>query len=100
MVIIACVPPPTAYRRSTATNLRSDPGTRTTELGRPWPWPAAALPLLLLAVAACGGDGLLLPSAGQPSRITILGGDGQTATVGQQLAAPFVVRVTDPEGRE
>lgn len=84
-----------ASRRSTAISSRS----RTTELRRPWPPPAETLPFLLLALAACGGDGLLLPSAGQPSRITVVSGDGQTGTVGQPLGEPFVVRVSDPEDR-
>jgi hypothetical protein len=53
----------------------------------------------LLALSACGGEGLLLPSAGQPARIEIVSGDGQIDTVGQSLAAALVVRVTDPENR-
>lgn len=54
---------------------------------------------MLLAVAACGGDDLLLPSAGQPSRIEVVSGDGQTGTVGQPLGNPLVVEVTDPADR-
>jgi hypothetical protein len=57
----------------------------------------------LLAVqsglAGCGGDNLLLPSAGQPAKITVVSGNGQTGTVGQPLGQPIVVAVTDPEGR-
>ena len=61
------------------------------------------LALLLLAVqsglAGCGGDNLLLPSAGQPAKITVVSGNGQTGTVGQPLGLPIVVAVTDPENR-
>jgi hypothetical protein len=59
--------------------------------------------VLLVALAGflqtCGGDNLLLPSAGQPSKITIESGDGQNGTVGQELENPVVVVVTDPEDR-
>ena len=58
-----------------------------------------ALPLMLLALAACGGADLLLPSAGQPSRIRVVSGNGQTDTVGRALPESLVVRVTDPEDR-
>lgn len=54
---------------------------------------------MLLAVAACGGDDLLLPSSGEPSRIEVVGGNSQTGTVGQQLDVPLVVEVTDPANR-
>ena len=59
-------------------------------------------PLLLaaqLGLAGCGGDDLLLPSAGQPAKIAVVSGDGQTGTVGQPLEKPIVVAVTDPEDR-
>ena len=64
-------------------------------------WPRLA-PLLLavqLGLAGCGGSDLLLPSAGQPAKISIVSGDGQTGTVGQPLGKPIVVAVTDPENR-
>lgn len=77
------MPLPTGFRRSKATISRS----RTIEV------------LLLLAVTACGGEGLLLPSSGEPSRITVVSGDGQTDTVGRPLADSLVVLVTDPENR-
>src|SRR4051794_25582302 len=48
---------------------------------------------------ACGGDNLLLPSAGQPSKISIVDGDHQSGIVGQMLEHPVVVEVTDPENR-
>jgi hypothetical protein len=52
-----------------------------------------------LGLAGCGGSDLLLPSAGQPAKISIVSGDGQTGTVGQPLGKPIVVAVTDPENR-
>jgi hypothetical protein len=64
-------------------------------------WPRLA-PLLLavqLGLAGCGGDNLLLPSAGQPAKIAVVSGGDQTGTVGQPLGEPIVVAVTDPEGR-
>jgi hypothetical protein len=48
---------------------------------------------------ACSGDNLLLPSAGQPAKIEITSGNGQTGVVGHQLGQPVVVTVTDPESR-
>jgi hypothetical protein len=54
---------------------------------------------MLLALAACGGDDLLLPSSGQPSKIEVLSGNGQVGTVGQPLEIPLVVLVTDPADR-
>jgi filamin/ABP280 repeat protein len=54
---------------------------------------------MLLAFAACGGSDLLLPDSGQPSRIEVVSGDGQTGTVGQELGKPLVILVTDPESR-
>ncbi len=91
-MIIGCVPPLTGSRLSTATSSRS-----TTEPQR------LRLALLLLASqlgpVACGGDNLLLPSSGQPSRIEVVSGNGQIGTVGQPLGNPLVVLVTDPENR-
>ncbi|HMH56983.1 MAG TPA: Ig-like domain-containing protein [Gemmatimonadales bacterium] len=52
-----------------------------------------------LGLAGCGGSDLLLPSAGQPAKISVVSGDGQTGTVGQPLGEPIVVAVTDPENR-
>ncbi len=89
------MPPPTGYRRSKATDLRS----RTTEPRRPRLRSAIGISLTLLALSACGGDDLLLPSSGQPALITVVSGNGQTGTVGQPLGQPWVVEVTDPEDR-
>ncbi|HEX5963408.1 MAG TPA: hypothetical protein VFY42_06765, partial [Gemmatimonadales bacterium] len=61
---------------------------------------SAVIPfLVLLAFVACGGEDLLLPSSGQPASIAAVSGSGQNGTVGQPLPLPFVVEVTDPEGR-
>jgi hypothetical protein len=91
MAIIGCVPLPTACRRSTVTSSRST----TIRLL----WPSLGLAPLMLAVllglAGCGGDDILLPSSGQPAKIEVLRGDGQTGTVGQPLDSAIVVSVTD-----
>ena len=88
------MPLPTDSRRLTATVSRS----RTTEPLRPWLGLAVAHSLLLLALSGCGDD-LTLPSSGEPSLITAVGGNGQTGTVGQALDVPLEVEVTDPAGR-
>jgi hypothetical protein len=61
--------------------------------------PALLLPALLLGLAACGGDNLLLPTAGQPARISVFSGNNQIDTVGKALPLPLVVMVTDPGDR-
>jgi VCBS repeat-containing protein len=53
----------------------------------------------VLLVACNGGDGLLLPSEGQPAAIEVLRGDGQSGRVGEPLANPLVVEVTDTRNR-
>jgi hypothetical protein len=90
------VPPPTGYRRSTATDSRS----RTTEPRRPRLRSAVVVCLTLLALPACGGDDLVLPSAGEPSVIEVVDGDLQVDTVGRSLPESLIVKVEDPEGRE
>jgi filamin/ABP280 repeat protein len=95
MAIIDCVPLPTGCRRSIATSSRS------TTINSAWPRLGLA-PLLLvvqLGLAGCGGDDLLLPSAGQPAKISVVHGNGQTGTVGQRLDQPIVLEVTDPGNR-
>src|SRR5918997_3185965 len=93
--IIACAPLPTGCRRLIVTRSKS----RTTNSAGP----RLRLGLLLLAVqlgvAGCGGDNLLLPSSGQPAKISVLSGNGQIDTVGQQLELPIVIAVTDPGNR-
>ena len=59
-------------------------------------WGAGAL---LVAVAACGGDDILLPRDGEPAHITALPGNNLSATVGQPLGEALVAKVTDPAGR-
>jgi hypothetical protein len=90
--------PQMGSNRWTATASASPAGTGArTELT-----PSRLLPLLLaglLGAAGCGGDQLLLPSAGQPSKISIISGNDQSGTVGQALEKPLVVQVLDPEDR-
>jgi len=64
---------------------------RTTELG--------VTALLALASACGGGDDLLLPGAGEPATITVMQGDMQSGRVGEALAQPLIVSVTDASGR-
>lgn len=52
-----------------------------------------------LAVAACGGDDLVLPDEGTPAAISIVRGNNQSATVGVTLPDSLVVKVVDGEGR-
>ena len=53
-----------------------------------------------LLLAACKtGDGLLLPSEGEPAAIEIVLGNGQSGRVGEPLADPLVVEVTDTRNR-
>ena len=46
-------------------------------------------------LAACGGDGIVLPNESRPAKITIVDGDGQSAPAGATLTRPIVVKVTD-----
>ena len=64
---------------------------RTTALG--------VTALLALAGACGGGDDLLLPGAGEPATITVMQGDQQSGRVGEALAQPLIVSVTDASGR-
>jgi adhesin/invasin len=52
-----------------------------------------------LLLAQCGGSDITLPSEGQPAKLSIVSGDGQSARVGAALPAPLVVRVTDSKDR-
>jgi len=56
------------------------------------------LALLLAGLAACGAGDLALPNQGQPSKIVVLRGDGQSGTIGEPLADSLVVRVIDRFG--
>jgi adhesin/invasin len=54
---------------------------------------------LAAGLLACGGDDLVLPSEGEPARIEIIQGDGQSGRVGETLPQPLIVQVTDGAGR-
>jgi hypothetical protein len=55
---------------------------------------ALTLPAVALALVLGCGDSLVLPtSSGQGVELSILGGNGQTGTVGQELPEPLVVGV-------
>jgi len=60
----------------------------------------ALLPPLALGclVAACGGGDLVLPEGDRTLTIEVVDGDGQRGSVGEPLAAPVVVEVTDDKG--
>ncbi|MGE3524646.1 MAG: Ig-like domain-containing protein, partial [Gemmatimonadales bacterium] len=59
--------------------------------------------LMLAALVAgsvtCSGDKLSLPDEQRPSKITIMRGDNQSATVGQPVDDSLIVRVTDSKDR-
>jgi hypothetical protein len=62
---------------------------------RPTPvWLALAISMIALG---CGEDSTG-PRIGKPSVVFIVSGDNQSATVGTELPAPVVVRVTDDDG--
>jgi PKD repeat protein len=63
------------------------------------PLPGRTLLWALLLAGCTGGVGLLLPGDGQPAGIEVVRGDGQSGRVGEPLAAPLVVEVTDTRGR-
>jgi hypothetical protein len=52
---------------------------------------------LLVVIVSCN-DPTATPIAGPPAAMLIVSGDSQTATVGTELAAPVVVKVTDTAG--
>ncbi len=60
---------------------------------------ALAASSYLISGAACGGGDLTLPEDQSPSEITVVAGNGQTGSVGSELANPLVVRVDDARGR-
>jgi len=49
-------------------------------------------------VAGCGGGDLVLPNDNVAAAIRVVDGDGQQGRVGQLLASPIVVEVTDSTG--
>jgi hypothetical protein len=58
-----------------------------------------SLGLASVALLSCGGDDLVLPSEGEPARITIVQGDRLNGRVGEQLAQPLVAQVFDRADR-
>ena len=54
---------------------------------------------LCTLLAACGGDGIVLPNESRPAKIEIVDGNGQSAPAGATLTKPIVVKVTDGLGR-
>lgn len=56
----------------------------------------------LLAAAtlvSCGSDNLVLPSEGEPAGISVVAGNEQSGRVGEMLADPLILQVTDASGR-
>jgi PKD repeat protein len=49
-------------------------------------------------LAGCGGGDLVLPNDNIPAAIRVVDGDGQQGRVGELLASPIVVAVTDSAG--
>ncbi|MEO7136211.1 MAG: Ig-like domain-containing protein, partial [Gemmatimonadales bacterium] len=59
-----------------------------------------SIALTLVLLAGCGGgDGIILPNEGEPAAIAVVEGDDQRGLVGEPLANPLVVEVTDTRGR-
>lgn len=56
------------------------------------------LPFALLA-AGCGGGDLTLPTDAVPAALTIVAGDGQSATEGSPVADPLIVQLEDGLGQ-
>src|SRR4051812_5955766 len=51
-----------------------------------------------VTLSSCGGDDLVLPSDGEPAAVSVVAGDKQSGRVGEMLAEPVVVAVTDVGG--
>ncbi len=47
----------------------------------------------------CGGSDLTLPSEGRPASLAVVDGNNQTASGGQSLADPLIVRAVDSDNR-
>jgi hypothetical protein len=58
-----------------------------------------AVALAVATAVACGGSDLLLPGDSQPASLAIVQGNNQSARVGESLAQPITVRVSDGAGR-
>ncbi|MEP7228181.1 MAG: galactose oxidase-like domain-containing protein [Gemmatimonadales bacterium] len=65
-----------------------------------WSFVNLVASLLLAGTITCGhGDSVGVPEDPDPAAITVVRGDGQRGGVGQSLADPFVVKVSDLTGR-
>ena len=62
-----------------------------------YPYAITALCAALL-FGACGGGDLSLPPEGQPASVSILDGDKQSGRVGEPLALPLLIQVSDSRG--
>jgi adhesin/invasin len=51
-----------------------------------------------IAVAACGGEDLVLPNEGEPASLALVSGNEQSGTIGEAVNDSLVVRVTDRFG--
>ena len=60
---------------------------------------AAGLLIFLIAAGCNGGGDLLLPSEGEPAAIEVVLGNEQSGRIGEPLANPIVVDVTDGRDR-
>jgi hypothetical protein len=61
--------------------------------------PLSRIALVAIALAACGGDDLVLPEDGVPTSITAVSGNNQSGTVRSELSDPITIRVVDTQGR-
>jgi hypothetical protein len=61
--------------------------------------PRLAGATLLLTLAACAGDGLLVPGDGDIAQLRAVAGDGQSAPAGGPVPQPLVVQALDEAGR-
>jgi alpha-tubulin suppressor-like RCC1 family protein len=59
---------------------------------------ALRVAILAAAVGSCAGGDPVGPTAGVPTAIVMVGGDGQVAQISTQLTQDFVVRVEDING--
>ena len=70
-----------------------------TMLFLPRPAHSLVVAAVLILVGCKEGDNLLLPSEGEPASIEVIRGDGQSGRVGDPLAEPLIVQVSDSRNR-
>src|SRR5918912_2627895 len=63
-----------------------------------WSRASAVLALATLTVVAACDNNTAPKKAGPPAKLSVVSGDMQEGTVGQELADPLVVQVTDAAG--